>query len=162
PNGFSELDGGGDLGGPIKRDKLWFFGAFNPQRRENNLLTQTFRQDVSNTITTPFYAGKITYGLSQKHILTFSTFSDFTKQEGFMFGNSGFGADPNSFRGRIESGGHNYTVRMNSTFSPRFVGEFTFGAHLQRFNTIPLDSVAGTELVTDAFAVVRDAKALTP
>src|SRR5262249_3116757 len=104
----------------------------------------------------------ITYGLSQKHILTFSTFSDFTKQEGFLFGNSGFGADPNSFRGRIESGGHNYTVRMNSTFSPRFVGAFTFGAHCRRFNTVPLGSVAGTELVTDAFAVVRDAKALTP
>ncbi|MCI0391225.1 MAG: TonB-dependent receptor [Acidobacteria bacterium] len=168
PNGFSEIDAGFDLGGPIKKDKIWFFGAFNPQRRENHFLTQTFRQEVKNKITTPFYAGKITYGVSDRHILTFSTFSDFTKQEGFLFGGApndpftGFGADPNSFLGTRETGGHNYTVRLNSTFSPRFIGEFVFGAHLQRANTIPLDAVAGTELITDNFAVVRTNQALAP
>src|SRR5262245_29765301 len=162
PNGFSELDAGFDLGGPIKKDKLWFFGAFNPQRRENHFLTQTFRQDVSNKITTPYYAGKVTYGITDKHILTFSTFSDFTKQEGFLFGGSGFGADPKSFRGTIETGGHNYTARMNSTFSPRFIGEFVFGAHLQRANTFPQNDVAGTELITDNFAVLRGGQVLTP
>ena len=31
-NGFSEVDLGGDIGGPIVKDKLWFFGAFNPQK----------------------------------------------------------------------------------------------------------------------------------
>src|SRR5204863_1012924 len=35
PNGFSEIDAGIDVGGPIKKDKLWFFGAFNPQQRKN-------------------------------------------------------------------------------------------------------------------------------
>src|SRR5215475_6930087 len=168
PNGFSELDGGFDLGGPIKKDKIWFFGAFNPQRRENHFLTQTFQKDVSNKITTPFYAGKVTYGINDKHILTFSTFGDFTRQEGFLFGGApndpftGFGADPNSFLGTRETGGHNYTARMNSTFSPRFIGEFVFGAHLQRANTIPLDSVAGTELITDNFAVLRNGQVLAP
>lgn len=61
PNGFSELDAGFDLGGALKKDKLWFFGAFNPQRRENSYLTQTFHNPVSNKVTTPFYAGKLTY-----------------------------------------------------------------------------------------------------
>src|SRR5262245_10285229 len=162
PNGFSELDAGFDLGGPIKKDKLWFFGAFNPQRRENHFLTQTFRQDVSNKITTPFYAGKVTYGVTDKHILTFSTFSDFTKQEGFLFGGSGFGVNPNSFLGKIETGGHNYTVRMNSTFNPRFIGEFVFGAHLQRANIIPLDELSGTELITDNFTVLKGGQVLAP
>src|SRR3954447_22471960 len=41
-NGFSEADLGGDIGGPIVKDKLWFFGAFNPQKRKNYYLTQTF------------------------------------------------------------------------------------------------------------------------
>ncbi len=168
PNGFSEIDAGFDLGGPIKKDKIWFFGAFNPQRRENQFLTQTFRQEVSNKITTPYYAGKVTYGVNDKHILTFSTFSDFTKQEGFLFGGApndpftGFGADPNSFLGTRETGGHNYTVRLNSTFSPRFIGEFVFGAHFQRANVIPLDEVAGTELITDNFAVLRNGQVLAP
>jgi outer membrane receptor protein involved in Fe transport len=168
PNGFSEVDAGFDLGGPIKKDKLWFFGAFNPQRRENYFLTQAFRQDASSKITTPFYAGKMTYGINEKHVLNFSTFSDFTKQEGFLFTgapfdpNNGFGADPDSFNGTRETGGHNYVVRMNSTFSPNFIGEFSFGAHFQRFNTIPLDSVAGTELITDNFAVVNNGQVLAP
>jgi outer membrane receptor protein involved in Fe transport len=30
PNGFSEVDAGIDVGGPIAKDKLWFFGAFQP------------------------------------------------------------------------------------------------------------------------------------
>ncbi|MGH9854381.1 MAG: TonB-dependent receptor domain-containing protein, partial [Blastocatellia bacterium] len=170
PNGFSELDAGFDLGGPIKKDRLWFFGAFNPQRRENHLLTQTLRQDVSNKVTTPFYAGKVTYGINEKHVLTVSTFGDFTKQEGFLQTGSpadrdarnGFGADPNSFLGRIETGGHNYAVRLNSTFSPNFIGEFAFGAHIQRANTIPDQSVAGTPQVTDNFAILRANNTIAP
>ena len=167
-NGFSELDAGFDLGGPIKKDKLWFFGAFNPQRRENHFLTQTLRQDASSKITTPFYAGKVTYGINEKHILTVSTFGDFTKHEGFLFtgapfdANHGFGAGPDSFNGTRETGGHNYAVRLNSTFSPNFTGEFSFGAHFQRFNVIPLDSVAGTDLITDRFAILRSGQVLTP
>jgi hypothetical protein len=39
-NGFSEADLGGDIGGPIIKNKLSFFGAFNPQQRKNYYLTQ--------------------------------------------------------------------------------------------------------------------------
>ncbi|HEU0251892.1 MAG TPA: TonB-dependent receptor, partial [Pyrinomonadaceae bacterium] len=86
PNGYSEIDAGFDIGGPIVKDKLFFFGAFNPQRRKNFFLTQTFLQEVENEITTPFYAGKLTWNPNQNHQFTFSTFGDFTKQEGHLFG----------------------------------------------------------------------------
>ena len=62
---FSEVDAGVDIGGPIIKEKLWFFGAFNPQRRVNTFSTQTFHQPVENKITTPFYAGKLTWVLIQ-------------------------------------------------------------------------------------------------
>ncbi|HEV2764389.1 MAG TPA: TonB-dependent receptor, partial [Pyrinomonadaceae bacterium] len=162
PNGFSEVDAGFDIGGPIVKDKLWFFGAFNPQRRRNFFLTQTFRNETENEITTPFYAGKITWGINQNHIFNFSTFGDYTKQEGFLFGNSGFGADPNSFRGTVETGGSNYTARLNSTFSPNWIGEFSFGLHFQRANTIPEGSVEGTELIADNFAIRNGNAILSP
>ena len=163
PDGFSEIDAGIDVGGPIKKDKLWFFGAFNPQQRKNYFLTQQFHQSVQNKITTPFYSGKITWAVNQNNTATFSTFGDFTKQEGFLFGGSGFGANPESFLGEIQTGGHNYIARLNSTFSPNITGEFAFGLHYQRANTIPLDSQLGVPLVSDSFAVVNSAGAvLTP
>src|SRR5205085_5156448 len=99
-NGFSETDIGGDIGGPIAKDKLWFFGAFNPQHRKNFYLTQTFHQPVDNTVTIPFYAGKVTWALNSKNTFTASTFGDFTKVKGFLASNilalqniSGFGDD---------------------------------------------------------------------
>jgi outer membrane receptor protein involved in Fe transport len=156
PNGVSEIDAGFDIGGPIIKDKLFFFGAFNPQRRENFYLTQTTLDEVQNKVTTPFYAGKITWQPSQNHDLNFSTFGDFTKQQGFLFGGSGFGADPNSFRGEIQTGGHNYAFRLNSTFTPNFIGEFSAGLHFQRFNTIPEASVADQALVTDSFSLLNN------
>jgi outer membrane receptor protein involved in Fe transport len=151
-SGFSEIDAGFDVGGPIKKDKLWFFGAFNPQERKNYSLTQTFHQQVQNKVTTPFYAGKITWGISPKHTFTASTFGDFTKQTGFLFGGAGFGANLKSYTGTIETGGHNYAFRLNSAFSQHFIGEFSVGLHFQRANTLP-DST--DTLVTDRFAVLQ-------
>ena len=155
PNGFSEVDAGFDIGGPIMKDKLWFFGAFNPQRRNNYFLTQTFLDQVNNKVTTPFYAGKITWQPNQNHVFNFSTFGDFTKQEGFLFGGSGFGADENSFRGETQTGGHNYAFRLNSTFTPNFIGEFSAGLHFQRANTLPDPSQAAIPLVADNFSILN-------
>ncbi|HXM33875.1 MAG TPA: TonB-dependent receptor, partial [Pyrinomonadaceae bacterium] len=160
PNGFSEIDAGIDVGGPIKKDKLWFFGAFNPQQRKNYFLTQTLHTGVNNKITTPFYSGKLTWAINQNNTFTFSTFGDFTKQTGFLFGGSGFGADPNSFVGTIETGGHNYTVRVNSTIRPNWIGEFAFGLHFQRANTLPLSSLLPVPLVADNFAVLSSGGAV--
>ena len=152
PNGYSEVDAGFDIGGPIVKDKLFFYGAFNPHRRKNFFLTQTFLQNVENKVTTPFYAGKITWQANQSNQFTFSTFGDYTKQEGHLFGFSGFGANPASFRGETQTGGSNYAFRLNSTINPNFIGEFSGGLHFQRANTIPeLDET----LVTDRFAVLR-------
>ncbi len=163
PNGFSELDAGIDVGGPIAKDKLWFFGAFNPQQRKNYFLTQQFHTPVNNKINTPFYSGKLTWAINQKNTFTFSTFGDFTKQEGFLFGGSGFGANPDSFQGTIETGGHNYIARENMSIGNNMTAEFAFGLHFQRANTIPLASQLSVPLVTDNFAVVNSAGAvLTP
>jgi hypothetical protein len=64
---------------------IWFFGAVNPQRRNNFFLTQTFRSVEKSQVTTPFYAGKLTYAMTQNHTITFSTLGDFTKQTGFGY-----------------------------------------------------------------------------
>src|SRR2546423_8779960 len=164
-NGFSEVDLGGDIGGPIKKDKLWFFGAFNPQRRTNFYLTQTFHAPAQNKVTIPFYAGKLTWALNGKNTLTGSTFGDFTKVDGFLATGalsnaSGFGSDINAFLGRQETGGHNYTVRLNSTIRNNFIAELTGGLHFQRANTIP--RATNAPLIADNFAVLKSGAVLTP
>ncbi|MDX6383850.1 MAG: hypothetical protein QOK48_1423 [Blastocatellia bacterium] len=164
-NGFSETDLGGDIGGPIIKEKLWFFGAFNPQRRTNFYLTQTFFAPVQNKVTIPFYAGKLTYAINGKNTLTASTFGDFTKVEGFLATGAlnnvnGFGNDINAFVGKQETGGHNYAVRLNSTITNNFIAEFSGGLHFQRANTIP--QAIDKPLITDNFAVLRGGAVLTP
>src|SRR5690242_6973405 len=163
--GFSEADVGGDIGGPIVKDKLWFFGAFNPQKRKNYYLTQTFHQAVSNDVTIPFYAGKITWAVNSKNTFTASTFADFTKIDGFLavaaLNNvNGFGNDITAFEGRQETGGHNYAFRLNSTITPNFIGEFSGGLHFQRANIIP--RAIDKPLITDNFAVLKGGSVLTP
>ena len=144
--------------------------AFNPQARTNTYLTQTFNDEV-RTPSRRSLRGKLTWGINQNHIFNFSTFGDFTRQEGFLFRinsrvpDNGFGADPDSFRGTIETGGQNYAFRLNSTFSPTFIGEYNFGLHLQRANTIPASSVADTSLIQDtspSSAAARCSPSLTP
>jgi outer membrane receptor protein involved in Fe transport len=164
-NGFSEVDLGGDIGGPIVKDKLWFFGAFNPQKRKNYYLTQTFHTPVDNDVTIPFYAGKITWALNTKNTFTASTFGDFTKIDGFLataaLNNvNGFGDDISAFQGRQETGGHNYAFRLNSTITNTFIGEFSGGLHFQRANTIP--RAIDRSLVLDNFAVLKNGTVLTP
>ncbi len=164
-NGFSEVDAGIDVGGPIKKDKLWFFGAFNPQRRSNFYLTQTFHNPVSNKVTIPFYAGKITWALNNKNTFTASTFGDFTKIEGFLataaLNNvNGFGDDINAFTGTQETGGHNYAFRLNSSITNNFIAELSGGLHFQRANTIP--RAVDRPLIADNFAVLRGGVVLTP
>src|SRR5262252_8647557 len=164
-NGFSETDIGGDIGGPIKKDKLWFFGAFNPQWRNNYYLTQTFHLPVSNKVKIPFYAGKITWAVNGKNTLTGSTFGDFTKIDGFLataaLNNvNGFGSDLSAFTGRQETGGHNYAIRLNSTIRNNFIAEISGGLHFQRANIIPTNT--STAAVTDNFAVLTAAGAILP
>jgi len=164
-NGFSEIDAGGDVGGPIKKDKLWFFGAFNPQRRTNYYLTQTFHTPATNKVTIPFYAGRITWAVNNKNTFNASTFGDFTKVDGFLATGaltnaSGFGSDINAFQGTQQTGGHNYSFRLNSTIKNNFIGEFAGGLHFQRANTIPLATTQ--PLITDNFAVLSAAGTVLP
>jgi len=164
-NGFSEVDVGGDIGGPVVKDKLWFFGAFNPQKRKNYYLTQTFHTPVDNDVTIPFYAGKMTWAINNKNTFTASTFGDFTKIDGFLataaLNNvNGFGDDITAFEGRQETGGHNYAFRLNSTITNTFIAEFSGGLHFQRANTIP--RAVDRSLVTDNFAVLKNGGVLGP
>jgi hypothetical protein len=166
PNGYSELDAGFDIGGPIIKNRLTFFGAFNPQFRTNSYLTQTFRQEVEGKIKTPFYSGKLSWVVNNNNTLTLTTFGDFTKEEGHLYAQNlqvvnGFGVDLGAFQGTRETGGHNYAARLNSNIAQNWIGEFSFGMHFQRNNVIPATSL-DIPLITDAFAILRSDNTVAP
>lgn len=166
PNGYSELDAGGDVGGPIIKNRLTFFAAFNPQFRTNSYLTQTFRQEVEGKIKTPFYSGKLSWVVNNNNTFTFTTFGDFTKEEGHLYAQNlqvvnGFGVDEGAFQGTHETGGHNYAARLNSNIAQNWIGEFSFGLHKQRNNVIPATSL-DIPLITDAFAILRPDNTVAP
>src|SRR5262249_24382913 len=166
-NGFSEKDIGGDIGGPIVKNKLWYFGAVNPQWRTNNYLTQAVHTPGKNDVNIPFYPGKITLGLNPNPPFTFATYADFTKGDGFLataaLNNvSGFGSDPTGFQGKQETGGHNYSFRMNSAFTPHFLAEFYGGLHFQRNNITPVADSLSVPLIQDNFAVLASDNTIVP
>ncbi|HEX2639308.1 MAG TPA: TonB-dependent receptor, partial [Pyrinomonadaceae bacterium] len=166
PNGYSELDAGVDISGPIIKNRLTFFAAFNPQFRTNHYLTQTFRDDVSGKIKTPFYSGKLSWVVNNNNTATFSTFGDFTTEKGHLYGQNlqivnGFGVDEGAFQGTRETGGHNYAARLNSNIRQNWIGEFSFGLHKQRSNLIPATSL-DIPLITDAFAILAPNNTIVP
>jgi hypothetical protein len=138
-DGYSENDFGVDVGGPIVKEKLWFFAAFNPQFRSNNYLGQSFRQPFDQDILTPFYAFKLTWQAQQNHRLTASTFGDHTILEGSLPGATGFSTDLSYLQIRRESGGPKYSFKYDGTFADRLIINATLGFHFQRFNVEPLD-----------------------
>jgi len=162
-NGFSEKDIGGDIGGPIVKNKLWFFGAMNPQWRTNNYLTQTFHLPVKNDVVIPFYAGKVTWALNNNNTFTFSTFGDFTTVDGFLANAAitninGFGSDKTAFLGKQKTGGHNYAFRLNSAITPKWIAEVSASIHYQRNYTTP--QAIDQPLITDNFAVLKGGSVL--
>ncbi|HEY0323243.1 MAG TPA: TonB-dependent receptor [Pyrinomonadaceae bacterium] len=169
-NGFSEVDAGVDIGGPIMKNKLWFFAAFNPQYRKNFYLGQSTRTPFENKVSTPFYAGKLTWAVNQNNTLTLSTFGDFTKIEGFQINqtgstggsSNGFGINPDSFLGTTNSGGHNYAVRLNSVITPNFIGEFSGGLHFQRYNRTPTTGFDVQPATFDNFSILTTGNTVAP
>ncbi len=82
------------LGGPIVKDRLWFFGA--ARLRENTVSETTFYTDIAydNTVDDKRYEGKLTWALTPRHTLkgaftkrtraeTNNTFSDVMDRASF-------------------------------------------------------------------------------
>ena len=136
PNGYSEIDAGGDIGGPIIKNRLTFFAAFNPQYRTNNFLTQTFRDEVEGKIKTPFYSGKVTWQVNNNNTFNFRPLVISPRKKVSCLAVPDLVPTRTAFS-EPETGGHNYSARLNSNIRQNWIGEFSFGLHFQRNNVIP-------------------------
>jgi hypothetical protein len=120
----SQYDGGGTIGGPIMRDKLWFFGGYNPfhQRDEASIIrplgttpgTPGVGSVVPLTTTRNMYSGKATYKAGRNQTVDFSIIGDPTKENGNIFAVAG---PPSTWQGTIDSGSADYRGKYDGVFA---------------------------------------------
>jgi hypothetical protein len=119
-------DVGVTAGGPIIKDKLFAFGAFNPQYATlTRVAPQGFPleslgpQDRNRTIYS--YAGKLTWQASANHRFDASFFGDPSKGEmGPQRGSSLLGENTDAYSELTSYGGHNMSIRYDGILTPNW------------------------------------------
>ncbi|HEY0591060.1 MAG TPA: TonB-dependent receptor [Thermoanaerobaculia bacterium] len=131
-NGIDSRDIGFAIGGPIRRDRLWFFAAWDPTRKTT--YTRDF-VDASGAFVeaerefdtdTDLFAGKLTWALSPRHQVVATAFGDPTTKEGWL---GQVRDDPTVALQRNVIGSVNYVARYDGWFRERASLEARFGTH---------------------------------
>jgi len=78
---FTEYDVGLSVGGPLVRNKLWFFGAYNPTFLNRDVETPGFGYRPDE-VTTHIFAGKLTWDAATTARITLSVFGDPSSRDG--------------------------------------------------------------------------------
>ncbi len=143
-------DYGGELGGYVVKDKLWFFGAYNRTNRTDDV--EIIREIDSPGTPGPgsviprdtnrdLFAGKLTWRLSPNHTLTGSIFGDPGERTGPVFTISG---PPSTWDGVREFGSTDYVARYDGTLGDSFLIRAMYGRHQENDKTDgPGKTIAG-------------------
>jgi len=147
-NRDTNADFGASLGGPLMKDKLWFFVAGDPTRRKTYIggardeggafapsAGQTFDTDSN------IYAAKLTWTPVANHTLVATAFGDPTKQDGWLGASN---SDPGPALRINRIGSHNFALRYSGILSPKFLMEASVGMHKQRNELEPGSEIGRT------------------
>ncbi len=157
--GVSQYDIGGDIGGYLVKDRVFFYGGFNWVHTTNELEgPSNFLSGAQGGIDVPgyltSYSGKITAHLteSQNHTAEFSVFGDPAlrslgpnrapdRQAG--------GALQSDFADRsfsaLRFGGHNITARYNGVITPKWLVNGSFSWARNDFDEVGFPEIFGVQ-----------------
>lgn len=147
-------DVGLSVGGPIIKDKLFYFAAFNPIRKKDRFTIEAspFDPDFAPAGTPTFpaaelgaqertrtsynWAAKMTWYATPNHRLELTGFGDPSKgkrgpQNSTSLRYLDFAAGGG--QSDIEYGGNNYALKYNGVFTPSFFGEVQASLHKAKF-----------------------------
>lgn len=127
-------DAGVDFSGPIAKDKLFFFGSFNPSVARNVVIgadgsgLKTLLGTHAQRFRTYNYALKADWNINSSHSLAYSIYGDPTKTNKSSF--SGLNIDNTTAFSQLDYGSRNQALRYNGSLSPTW----TLNASLSQAN----------------------------
>ncbi len=140
--GFSTYDSAVTLGGPLLRDRLWFFGSYQVKNREDEVLDTTSGATLRNVTRDDEYAfAKITWQATDNDRLTVEYFSDPVE----ISGSSNAGTLNNRDSSQRQ-GGDKYKIDYTRTW-----GDFLFNAYYFNHES-ELTSLAADQSVRDTIS----------
>ncbi|CAN5347638.1 hypothetical protein BH09PSE1_BH09PSE1_18450 [soil metagenome] len=120
--GFSTYDTAATLGGPILRDRLWFYGSYQKRHREDEVLNVATGATIRNVTNDAEYTfGKITWQATSNDRLSVSYFEDPTEISG-----SASSAVLNNRSVAQVQGGQNYKVDYTHTWGDLLLNGYYF------------------------------------
>jgi hypothetical protein len=131
-------DFGGSVGGYIVKDRLWFFGAWNPQQRKTNTVvirelsdptSPALGSNTPTTYNTQLYSFKATYKIQNNHTLVFSTFGDPGKATGVIYNISG---PASTWEGTNTTGGNDAVLRYDGVLNSTSFLRAQFARHTEK------------------------------
>jgi len=143
--GTDTADFGIALGGPLVKDRLFFFGSFNPQYQTRTFIAPEgfpLRSlgDVDRKRKIYAYAGKLTWQASANHRFDASFFGDPSHGDlGPQRYTSLINNDTTSFSELDSYGGHNMAFRYDGIVTPNWFVEASVSRAKFFFNEIPSD-----------------------
>lgn len=110
---FSAFDAAATLGGPIVRDKAWFFGSFRRLEEERDVVNEegVFLRAPTQEQDQAF--GKVSWAITNRDILTGSYLTDPLERDGNFSRTV-----PNSADSVFDLGGERYSVGYNRVWGP--------------------------------------------
>lgn len=139
-------DFGGDVGGFLMKDKVWFFGAYDrvDQRDEATIIapltspgSPALGSTVPADITKNLFAAKVTLKLSQNHTISGTVTGDpntrngaiFTTQNGLNFLING---PPSTWQGTLTQGGIDSVAKYDGVFGSKTLVSAMVGQHREK------------------------------
>jgi outer membrane receptor for ferrienterochelin and colicin len=140
-------DFGADFGGPIKKDKLFFYGGINPTFARNyDIADKSFSNYILGTQVLktfiPNYTGKINWNITSKHSVEGTVFGDPAQTNNQYWGGPNTVQPPlppdNITTSSLNYGSRTWSARYTGALTPSWVLTANYSDHYNQFTQTPL------------------------
>jgi hypothetical protein len=172
--GFNKSDWGGDVGGYIMKDKLWFFAAYDGVHHTTRTalpgeigIDAHAGEIVSSKLHKNLGSAKLTYNIAPSQSLVATWLQDPNSVSGAnpQDVNHPLNGDPATYLERQDGGGRDYALRYDGAFNSQFVGMLQAARHREANsvspatdagNAIQYRDLANDSFQTGGFGLIQD------